>query len=49
MNMFREKETVSGMVDRILNYNADMVVGDRFSTTYFSENKRPFHNMGILW
>ena len=25
---------------------ADMVVGDRLSSTYFNENKRPFHNMG---
>lgn len=34
------------MVDKVLNYNADMVVGDRLSSTYFEENKRPFHNMG---
>ena len=34
------------MVDQVLYYNADMVVGDRLSSTYFSENKRPFHNMG---
>ena len=34
------------MVDRVLNHNADMVVGDRLSSTYFTENKRPFHNMG---
>ncbi len=34
------------MVDKVLNRNADMVVGDRLSSTYFSENKRPFHNMG---
>ena len=34
------------MVDKVLNHNADMVVGDRLSSTYFSENKRPFHNMG---
>ena len=34
------------MVDRVLNHNADMVVGDRLSSTYFEENKRPFHNMG---
>src|SRR5699024_4729460 len=24
----------------------DMVVGDRLSSTYFTENKRPFHNFG---
>lgn len=34
------------MVDRVLNHNSDMVVGDRLSSTYFEENKRPFHNMG---
>lgn len=34
------------MVDRVLFHNADMVVGDRLSSTYFEENKRPFHNMG---
>lgn len=34
------------MVDRVLEYHADMVVGDRLSSTYFTENKRPFHNFG---
>ena len=34
------------MVDRVLKHNADMVVGDRLSSTYFTENKRPFHNFG---
>ena len=34
------------MVDKVLHHNADMVVGDRLSSTYFSENKRPFHIMG---
>lgn len=34
------------MVDKVLNHNADMVVGDRLSSTYFQENKRPFHNLG---
>ena len=34
------------MVDKVLHHNADMVVGDRLSSTYSSENKRPFHNMG---
>ncbi len=32
--------------DMILNENVDMVIGDRLSSTYFSENKRPFHNFG---
>ncbi|MBR5356737.1 MAG: glycosyl transferase, partial [Lachnospiraceae bacterium] len=30
----------------VLNEQADMVVGDRLSSTYFTENKRPFHNFG---
>ncbi len=34
------------MVDKVLCHNSDMVVGDRLSSTYFEENKRPFHNMG---
>lgn len=34
------------MCDLILNEKADMVIGDRLSSTYFSENKRPFHNFG---
>lgn len=34
------------MVEKVLKYNADMVVGDRLSSTYFTENKRPFHNVG---
>lgn len=34
------------MVNRVLVHQADMVVGDRLSSTYFSENKRPFHNFG---
>ncbi|MCH5342755.1 MAG: glycosyltransferase [Acetatifactor sp.] len=34
------------MVDKVLLHNADMVVGDRLSSTYFTENKRPFHNFG---
>ena len=34
------------MADRVLSHNADMVVGDRLSSTYFTENKRPFHNLG---
>lgn len=39
-------EAAPEMVDKVLNHNADMVVGDRLSSTYFSENKRPFHNFG---
>ncbi len=34
------------MVRLVLEQKADMVVGDRLSSTYFQENKRPFHNFG---
>lgn len=34
------------MADAVLTRNVDMVVGDRLSSTYFQENKRPFHNFG---
>lgn len=34
------------MADQVLLHGADMVVGDRLSSTYFSQNKRPFHNFG---
>jgi glycosyltransferase involved in cell wall biosynthesis len=34
------------MMDLVLNRKADMVIGDRLSSTYFEENKRPFHNFG---
>ena len=39
-------DCAGGMVDRVLGHGADMVVGDRLSSTYFTENKRPFHNFG---
>lgn len=34
------------MVEAVLNGQVDMVIGDRLSSTYFTENKRPFHNTG---
>ena len=34
------------MMNKVLEQQADMVVGDRLSSTYFEENKRPFHNFG---
>lgn len=34
------------MVQKVLDKKVDMVVGDRLSSTYFEENKRPFHNFG---
>lgn len=39
-------ENAREMADLVLNKNVDMVVGDRLSSTYFDENKRPFHNFG---
>lgn len=34
------------MCDLVLKNGSDMVIGDRLSSTYFTENKRPFHNIG---
>lgn len=34
------------LVDYVLSEDADMVIGDRLSSTYFTENKRRFHNFG---
>lgn len=39
-------EDAPQMVELVLEKNSDMVVGDRLSSTYFTENKRPFHNFG---
>lgn len=39
-------ENAREMCDLILNGKADMVIGDRLSSTYFVENKRKFHNLG---
>lgn len=39
-------EYAAQMAEQVLEHQADMVVGDRLSSTYFKENKRPFHNMG---
>ena len=39
-------ESARDMCDLILSGAADMVIGDRLSSTYFTENKRPFHNVG---
>lgn len=41
-----ELSSAREMTDLVLDHNADMVVGDRLSSTYFEENKRPFHNFG---
>ena len=39
-------ENAREMCDLVLNDGIDMVIGDRLSSNYFQENKRPFHNMG---
>lgn len=39
-------EHAGQMAELVLNKGVDMVIGDRLSSTYFTENKRPFHNMG---
>ncbi|MBR4701865.1 MAG: glycosyltransferase [Oscillospiraceae bacterium] len=39
-------ECAPALVAPVLEKKADMVVGDRLSSTYFTENKRPFHNFG---
>lgn len=39
-------ENAPEMVRMVLEGEADMVNGDRLSSTYFTENKRPFHNTG---
>lgn len=36
------------MVKAVLERNADMVIGDRLSSTYYEENKRRFHNFGNM-
>ncbi len=41
-------EDARSMIDLVLNKGVDMVIGDRLSSTYFAENKRPFHNSGNL-
>ncbi len=39
-------ESAKEMVKAVLEEDVDMVIGDRLSSTYFTENKRPFHNIG---
>lgn len=41
-------EYAKEMADQVLKNHMDMVVGDRLSSTYFTENKRRFHNGGNL-
>lgn len=39
-------ERAPDLARQVLEHDVDMVVGDRLSSTYFTENKRPFHNTG---
>lgn len=39
-------ESAVEMCQLVLEKQVDMVIGDRLSSTYFEENKRPFHNFG---
>ena len=39
-------EAAPEMARRVMEHQADMVIGDRLSSTYFKENKRAFHNFG---
>lgn len=39
-------ESAMTLLQPVLDEEADMVIGDRLSTTYFTENKRPMHNSG---
>lgn len=39
-------EQVTQMIDCVRKNGTDMVIGDRLSTSYFTENKRKFHNFG---
>ena len=39
-------EEVDNLIKPVLEGKADMVIGDRLSSTYYTENKRPFHNFG---
>ena len=41
-------ENAIEMSNLVLDKKVDMVIGDRLSSTYFSENKRPFHNLGNI-
>ena len=42
-------EAARQMADLVLSGRADMVVGDRLSSTYLQENHRPFHDIGNLF
>mgnify|MGYP000271891581 CR=1 FL=1 len=37
---------INNFISLVLNENYDMIIGDRLSTDYYTENKRKFHNFG---
>ena len=39
-------EAAPELVSAVIDKGGDLVIGDRLSSTYFTENKRPFHNSG---
>lgn len=39
-------EDAARLCQPVLDGKVDMMIGDRLSSTYFEENKRPFHNAG---
>lgn len=39
-------DEIDKLIKPVKDGRADMVIGDRLSSTYYSENKRPFHNFG---
>lgn len=39
-------DAIPEMAAKVFDHHVDMVVGDRLSSSYFEENKRPFHNLG---
>ena len=41
-----DPKAASKLTDLVLSKQVDMAIGDRLSSTYFTENKRPFHNFG---
>ena len=41
-----DAKDTAALIAPVLEGRADMVIGDRLSSTYFTENKRPFHNSG---
>ena len=41
-------DKIEDMIRPVIDGEADMVVGDRLSSTYFAENKRRFHNGGNI-